>query len=52
MVLMLAIISAVAIILGDGGFRLKGSFYLALTIFISGISMIVVPPMVEGILTM
>ncbi|NDJ86930.1 MAG: archaellar assembly protein FlaJ [Chloroflexi bacterium] len=51
MVLMLAIVSAAAIILGDGGYKLKGIFYLSLTVFISGMSFILVPPMVDGILT-
>jgi flagellar protein FlaJ len=51
MVLMLAIVSATAIILGDGGYKLKGIFYLSLTVFISGMSFILVPPMVDGILT-
>ncbi|MCA9915910.1 MAG: hypothetical protein KC496_21295, partial [Anaerolineae bacterium] len=52
MVVMLALVSAAAIILSDGGYKLKAALYLALTIFISGLSMIVVPPMVGGILTM
>lgn len=51
MVIMLAIVSAAAIILSDGGYRLKVALYLSLTIFISGVCMIVVPPMVSGILT-
>lgn len=51
MILLLALVSATAIILSDGGYRLKIALYLALTIFISGVSMIVVPPMVAGILT-
>jgi len=52
MVVMLALVSAAAIILSDGGYKLKAALYLALTIFISGLSMIIVPPMVGGILTM
>lgn len=51
MVIMLAIISAAAIILSDGGYRLKVALYLSFTIFISGVCMIIVPPMVSGILT-
>lgn len=51
MIILMAIISAATIILGDGGYKLKMAFYLALTILISGISMIVVPPLVQGILT-
>lgn len=50
MIVLLAVVSAAAIILSDGGYKLKVSLYLALTIFISGISFIVVPPMVAGIL--
>jgi flagellar protein FlaJ len=52
MILLLALVSAAAIILCDGGFKVKVAFYLSLTIFISGISYIVVPPMVSGILTL
>lgn len=51
MIVTLAIVSAAAIILSDGGYRLKVALYLSLTIFISGICIIVVPPMVSGILT-
>lgn len=51
MIILLAIVSAIAIILTDGGYRLKVAFYLAITIFISGVSMLVVPPMVASILT-
>ncbi|GAB4518124.1 MAG: archaellar assembly protein FlaJ [Anaerolineae bacterium] len=52
MVVMLALVSAAAIILSDGGYKLKFMFYLALTVFISGVCMLIVPPMVGGILTM
>ncbi|MDX1992606.1 MAG: type II secretion system F family protein [bacterium] len=52
MILLLALVSAAAIIVCDGGFRVKMAFYLALTVFISGISFLVVPPMVAGILTL
>lgn len=51
MVITLAVVGAAAIILGAGGYRLKVAFYLALTLFISGICYIVVPPLVDGILT-
>lgn len=51
MIVALAIVGAAAIILSDGGYKLKVTFYLAITTFISGISFIVVPPMVAGILT-
>lgn len=50
MILAMAIIAAIAIMLCDGGFKLKTAFYLAMTIFISGICMLVVPGMVAGIL--
>ncbi len=50
MVLLMAAISAAAIILGDGGCRYKYAFYLALAILISGVCFLVVPPMVAGIL--
>lgn len=52
MILLLAVIAALAIIASDGGFKIKTAFYLALTMLISGISSLVVPPMVDGILTM
>jgi len=52
MVLSLAVIGAAAAIFTDGGFKLKGALYLALMIFISGLCMIVVPPMVASILSM
>jgi archaeal flagellar protein FlaJ len=51
MILLLSIVGAAAIIFGDGGYKLKGAFYLAICLFISGISFLVVPPMVNGILT-
>ncbi len=50
MIVLLALVSATAIILCDGGMKLKVSLYLALTMFISGASFILVPPMVGGIL--
>jgi flagellar protein FlaJ len=50
MILALAAVSAVAIILCDGGYKPKVALYLALTVFISGLCLIVVPPMVAGIL--
>lgn len=52
MIVILAMVGAAAIILTDGGFKLKFAFFLALTIFVSGISFFVVPPMVAGILSM
>lgn len=52
MVIIMAIVSAAAIIFCDGGSKLKVTLYLALTLFISGLSYIFVPPMVSGILKM
>lgn len=51
MVVVLALVSAAAIILSDGGDKRKVAFYLGMTVLISGLSMILVPPMVSGILT-
>ncbi len=50
MVLMLALAGATAIILSDGGYRLKGFFYLSIMLFISGLCFIVVPGAVANIL--
>lgn len=50
MVLLLAIVSAAAIIFTDGGYKLKVNLYMAMDVFISGVSFLVVPPMVMGIL--
>jgi archaellum biogenesis protein FlaJ (TadC family) len=52
MVLSLAIVCAAAMIFCDGGYKLKISFYLSFIMLICGISFLVVPPMVAGILTM
>lgn len=51
MILAMAMMSSLAVLFSDGGYRLKIFFYIALTIFISGVSLIAVPPMVAGILT-
>jgi flagellar protein FlaJ len=51
MIILLAIVSAAAIIFTNGGSRWKIALYLALTIFVSGICYLVVPPMVASILT-
>ena len=51
MVIAISIASAAAIIFCDGGLKLKVFFYLAITMFISGLSFVFVPPMVAGILT-
>lgn len=50
MVLMMAVVSATAVVLADGGFRPKIAFYLALGLLVSGVSFMVVPSMVAGIL--
>jgi flagellar protein FlaJ len=50
MILALATVGAAAIIFSDGGYKLKVAFYLALSMFISGVSFLVVPPLVGGIL--
>ena len=50
MILGLAIVCATAIIVCDGGYKPKIALYLAFTTFISGVSMLIVPPMVAGIL--
>ncbi|MFN8528035.1 MAG: type II secretion system F family protein [Anaerolineae bacterium] len=50
MVLMMALVASGAIIAANGGFRLKIMMYLALTVFISGISFLIVPPLVASIL--
>jgi len=51
MVVVMAFVGAAAIILSDGGYKLKATFYVALMMFISSICMLVVPPMVGGMLT-
>jgi len=51
MVVLLAIVSAVAIISADGGYKLKTAFFLALAWVISGVCFLVVPPMVASILS-
>jgi flagellar protein FlaJ len=50
MVILLAVISAVAILAGDGGYKFKFSFYLSVALFISGVSLLVVPPIVAKLL--
>jgi flagellar protein FlaJ len=51
MIVMLGIVSATAIVLADGGYRLKVTLYMVSTMFISGIALLVVPPLVSNILT-
>jgi flagellar protein FlaJ len=50
MVILLAVINAYAIIATDGGHNYKAIFYLSILLFLPGISLIVVPPMIERIL--
>ena len=50
MVAAISIASSAAVIFCDGGLKLKIFLYLSLTAFISGLSFILVPPMVAGIL--
>ncbi|MAS34928.1 MAG: hypothetical protein CL610_13040 [Anaerolineaceae bacterium] len=50
-IILMAIVTALAIIMGDGGYKLKMAMYLSLTIFISGVSMLVVPPVVANVLS-
>jgi flagellar protein FlaJ len=50
MVIAISVASALAIISCDGGLKLKAFFYLAISLFIAGVSFIIVPPMVAGIL--
>jgi flagellar protein FlaJ len=49
-VILLSVINAFAIIATDGGHKYKATFYLSLLLLLPGISFIVVPPLVEGIL--
>ncbi len=51
MVIAICIASSAAVIFTDGGMKLKMFLYLALSVFIAGMSFIVIPPMVTGILT-
>lgn len=50
MMVSVAIASSAAVIVCDGGLKLKVFLYLAITIFICGVSFIFVPSMVAGIL--
>lgn len=51
MILALALIGTAAVTMTDGGYKLKGLLFGALSIFISGVSLLVVPPVVSSILT-
>lgn len=50
MVILLAVINAYAIIATDGGHKYKATFFLALLLLLSGVSLIVIPPVVEGVI--
>jgi archaeal flagellar protein FlaJ len=50
MILLLALVSTAAILFCSGGYRLKFNFFLALSLIVSGLGFLVVPPMVAGIL--
>lgn len=52
MVILLAFVSSLAILASDGGFKFKMAFYLAVSLLISGVSFLVVPPVVASILTL
>ncbi|HUN05333.1 MAG TPA: type II secretion system F family protein [Aggregatilineales bacterium] len=51
MMIMISATSALAVIFADGGMKLKVFFYLAITICISGLSLILIPQVVSNILT-
>jgi flagellar protein FlaJ len=50
MVILLSVVNAYAIIATDGGHRYKAAFYLSILLALAGLSFIVVPPLVKGIL--
>jgi archaellum biogenesis protein FlaJ (TadC family) len=50
MVILLAVVSAVAIIVSDGGYKYKMLFYLSALLLMSGLSFWFVPPLVAKIL--
>lgn len=49
-VLLLAVVNAVAILVTDGGQKYKIFFYLSILLFLSGLSLMVVPPIVLRVL--
>jgi len=51
MVVLLAVISAMAIIASDGGYKFKLTLHLSVLLFMSGICFWIVPPVVAGLLT-
>jgi len=50
MIIMLSVINAYAIIATDGGHRYKGAFFLSILLFLGGVSFIVIPPFIEGVI--
>ena len=50
MVVVLCVINAFAIVAADGGHILKGAFYLAILLALSGVGFLVAPPLVDAIL--
>ncbi len=50
MVIVLCIINAFAIVAADGGHYIKGAFYLAILLALSGVAFLVAPPLVDAIL--
>jgi flagellar protein FlaJ len=50
MVIMLSVINAYAIIATDGGHKYKGAFFLSILLFLAGVSFIVIPPLVKGVI--
>ncbi len=50
MVLLLALINAFAIVASEGSHLIKGIFYLAILLFLSGVCFLVIPPMVKLII--
>ena len=51
MVVLLALISALAIVASDGGYKYKLLLHLSVLLFMSGVSFWVVPPVVGRLLT-
>jgi archaellum biogenesis protein FlaJ (TadC family) len=47
---MLSVINAYAIIATDGGHKYKGAFFLSILLFLAGVSFIVIPPLVKGVI--
>ncbi len=50
MIVALSVINAYAIIATDGGHKYKAVFFLSLLLFLSGVSFILIPPLIEGVI--